>query len=111
MLSAEIEPRIFDAFQTHGQGHVLRHAAKLTPHARAELAAQLAEVDLALMTKLIGGHDSEAKIDFAKIAPAPYIALGTPATDARAHGEALLALAWRRGEMAAIRRDATPRET
>ena len=98
MLSAEIEPRIADAFQTHGQGQVLRHAAKLTPHARAELAAQLAEVDLALMTKLIGGHDSESKTDFAKIAPAPYIALGTPATDARAHGESML----RAGKVAAF---------
>ena len=98
MLSAEIEPRIADAFQTHGQGQVLRHAAKLTPHARAELAAQLAEVDLALMTKLIGGHDSESKTDFAKIAPAPYIALGTPAIDARAHGESML----RAGKVAAF---------
>lgn len=97
MLSADIEPRITDAFRAHGQGHVLRHLDALAPRERAAFLEQLAEVDLALMAKLVvGGGD--AKTDLSRLAPAPYVALGSPSADARAHGEALL----RAGKVAAF---------
>lgn len=77
MLSADIDPRITDAFRTHGQGHVLRHIDALAPRERAAFVEQLAEVDLALMAKLIAGG-GDAKTDLSKLAPAPYVALGSP---------------------------------
>ncbi|MEY4116769.1 MAG: hypothetical protein RLZZ116_97 [Planctomycetota bacterium] len=97
MLSAETEPRITDAFRASGQSHVLRHLDALAPRERAAFLEQLAEVDLALMAKLIAGG-GDAKTDLSKLAPAPYVALGSPTTDARAHGEALL----RGGKVAAF---------
>ena len=97
MLSADLEPRITDAFRTHGQGHVLRHLASLAARAREELLAQLAEVDLALMARLIASKGDD-KTDLSRLAPAPYVALGAPSTDARAHGESLL----RGGKVAAF---------
>ncbi len=103
MLSAEIEPRITEAFHAHGQGQVLRHLAELAPRQRQEFLAQLAEVDLALMAKLVAelkaqGHRGDAKVDPMTLAPAPYIALGSRTADARAHGESLL----REGKVAAF---------
>jgi UDP-N-acetylglucosamine/UDP-N-acetylgalactosamine diphosphorylase len=89
MLSAETEPRIAEALRSHGQGHVLRHLDSLAPREREAFIAQLAEVDLALMARLTRGGE-EAKTDFARIAPAPYVGLDTPTADARAHGESLL---------------------
>jgi UDP-N-acetylglucosamine/UDP-N-acetylgalactosamine diphosphorylase len=97
LLSAETEPRITDAFRASGQSHVLRHLDALAPRERAAFLEQLAEVDLALMAKLIAGG-GDAKTDLSKLAPAPYVALGSPTTDARAHGEALL----RGGKVAAF---------
>ena len=97
MISAEPDPRITDAFHTHGQAHVLRHLATLAPRERAAFVEQLSEVDLALMAKLIAGGGN-AKTDLSKLAPAPYVALGSPTADARAHGEALL----RGGKVAAF---------
>ena len=97
MLSAETEPRITDAFRASGQGHVLRHLDALAPRERATFLEQLAEVDLALMARLIAGG-GDAKTDLSKLAPAPYVALGAPTADARAHGEALL----RGGKVAAF---------
>jgi UDP-N-acetylglucosamine/UDP-N-acetylgalactosamine diphosphorylase len=97
LLSAETEPRITDAFRASGQGHVLRHLGALAPRERAAFLEQLAEVDLALMAKLIAGG-GDAKTDLSKLAPAPYVALGSPTADARAHGEALL----RGGKVAAF---------
>jgi len=41
------------------------------------------------MARLTRGGE-EAKTDFARIAPAPYVGLDTPTADARAHGESLL---------------------
>ena len=62
MLSADIDPRITDAFRAYGQGHVLRHLDALAPRERAAFLEQLAEVDLALMAKLVagGGDDHDA---------------------------------------------------
>jgi UDP-N-acetylglucosamine/UDP-N-acetylgalactosamine diphosphorylase len=97
LLSADIEPRITDAFRAHGQGHVLRHLDALAPRERAAFLEQLAEVDLALMAKLIAGG-GDAKTDLSRLAPAPYVAIGSPSADARAHGEALL----RAGKVAAF---------
>jgi len=97
LISAEPDPRITDAFHTHGQAHVLRHLATLAPRERAAFVEQLSEVDLALMAKLIAGG-GDAKTDLSKLAPAPYVALGSPTADARAHGEALL----RGGKVAAF---------
>jgi len=97
LISAEPDPRITDAFHTHGQAHVLRHLATLAPRERAAFVEQLSEVDLALMAKLIAGG-GDAKTDLSRLAPAPYVALGSPSADARAHGEALL----RGGKVAAF---------
>ena len=101
MISADTEPRIADAFAAAGQGHVLRHLAALDPRARAEFLAQLAEVDLALMARLIAGTaagSGDGTADLSRLAPAPYVALGAPDADARAHGESLL----RAGKVAAF---------
>ena len=97
MISADTEPRIADAFESHGQGQVLRHLASLAPRARAEFLAQLAEGDLPLMARLIAGS-GDGKADLSRLAPAPYAALGSPTADARAHGESLL----RAGKVAAF---------
>jgi len=97
LLSADIEPRITDAFRAHGQGHVLRHLDALAPRERAAFLEQLADVDLALMAKLVASG-GDAKTDLSRLAPAPYVALGSPSADARAHGEALL----RAGKVAAF---------
>jgi UDP-N-acetylglucosamine/UDP-N-acetylgalactosamine diphosphorylase len=99
MLSADTAPRITEAFRASGQGHVLRHLESLAPRARDAFLAQLAEVDLALMARLIAGKaGDDGKVDPARLAPAPYVALGAPTADARAHGEALL----RAGKVAAF---------
>ncbi|MGA1223274.1 MAG: UTP--glucose-1-phosphate uridylyltransferase [Phycisphaerales bacterium] len=89
MPTADAAPRIAEAFAAQGQGHVLRHLDALAPDRREALLDQLAEVDLALMARLVAGGE-EAKPDFSRLAPAPYVALGSPIADARAHGEALL---------------------
>ena len=85
------------AFDAHGQGHVFRHFGSLSPAAREAFLAQLAEVDLPLMARLVAGG-GDAKTDLSRLAPAPYVALGAPTADARAHGEALL----RAGKVAAF---------
>ncbi|MFM7134155.1 MAG: UTP--glucose-1-phosphate uridylyltransferase [Planctomycetota bacterium] len=95
-LSAE-ESRLADAFHAAGQGHVLRHAESLAPAARDAFLAQLAEVDLALVARLVAGGN-EAKTDLSKLAPAPCVALGAAPAAARAAGESLL----RAGKVAAF---------
>jgi len=95
-LSAE-ESRLADAFHAAGQGHVLRHAESLAPAARDAFLAQLAEVDLALVARLVAGGN-EAKTDLSTLAPAPCVALGAAPAAARAAGESLL----RAGKVAAF---------
>ena len=96
MLS-ETESNIADAFASQGQAHVLRHANTLTATAREALFAQLAQIDLELLARLIAGGGDE-KVNFAKLSPSPYIALGSDAADARALGEEIL----RAGKVAAF---------
>lgn len=88
MLLDEERP-LAGALASHGQSHVLRHAAALSPAERKTLLAQLAAVDLPLVARLVKGGE-DAKTDYAAVKPAPYIALGSPAGAARAHGESLL---------------------
>ena len=97
MMSAEAAPRITEAFTRAGQGHVLRHLDALGQREREYFLAQLAEVDLPLMARLVAGG-GDAGTDLSRLAPAPYVALGSPVADARAHGEALL----REGKVAAF---------
>jgi UDP-N-acetylglucosamine/UDP-N-acetylgalactosamine diphosphorylase len=68
---------------------VLRHADALPPADRKALLAQLATIDLPLISRLVTGG-AEAKTDYAAVKPAPYVALGSPAGAARIHGEELL---------------------
>ena len=75
MLS-ETESNIADAFASQGQAHVLRHANTLTATAREALFAQLAQIDLELLARLIAGGGDE-KVNFATLSPSPYIALGS----------------------------------
>ncbi|MFN5495650.1 MAG: UTP--glucose-1-phosphate uridylyltransferase, partial [bacterium] len=88
MLS-DAERTLADAVASHGQSHVLRHADALPPADRKALFAQLAAIDLPLISRLVKGG-AEAKTDYAAVKPAPYVALGSPAGAARAHGEELL---------------------
>lgn len=88
MLS-DAERTLADAVASHGQSHVLRHADALPPADRNALFAQLAAIDLPLISRLVKGG-AEAKTDYAAVKPAPYVALGSPAGAARAHGEELL---------------------
>ena len=88
MLS-DAERTLTDAVASHGQSHVLRHADALPPADRKALFAQLAAIDLPLISRLVKGG-AEAKTDYAAVKPAPYVALGSPAGAARAHGEELL---------------------
>jgi len=88
MLS-DAERTLADAVASHGQSHVLRHADALPPADRKALFAKLAAIDLPLISRLVKGG-AEAKTDYAAVKPAPYVALGSPAGAARAHGEELL---------------------
>ncbi len=88
MLS-DTERTLADALASHGQSHVLHHAAALSHADRNALLAQLAEIDLPLISRLVRGGE-DAKTNYAAVKPAPYVALGSPAGAARAHGEALL---------------------
>jgi len=85
------------AFDAHGQGHVFRHFGSLSPAAREAFLAQLAEVDLPLVARLIAGG-GEAKTDMSTLEPAPCIALGAAPAAARDRGETLL----RAGKVAAF---------
>lgn len=85
----DAERTLAETFESHGQGHVLRHAASLAPSERKAFFAQLAAVDLALISRLVQAG-AQAKTDVAAVKPAPYVALGSPAGAARAHGESLL---------------------
>jgi len=75
------------------------HLDALGQREREAFLAQLAEVDLPLMARLVAGG-GDARTDLSTLAPAPYVALGSPVADARAHGEALL----REGRVAAAAR-------
>ncbi|MFZ9914271.1 MAG: UTP--glucose-1-phosphate uridylyltransferase, partial [Phycisphaerales bacterium] len=85
------------AFDAHGQGHVFRHFGSLSPAAREAFLAQLAEVDLPLVARLIAGG-GEAKTDMSALEPAPCVALGAAPAAARDRGEDLL----RQGKVAAF---------
>jgi UDP-N-acetylglucosamine/UDP-N-acetylgalactosamine diphosphorylase len=89
MQTTERESELRADFERHGQGHILRHLGALEGTRRATLLAQLDSVDLALVARLVKGGE-DAKTDYAAVKPAPYIALGSPAGAARAHGESLL---------------------
>lgn len=97
MSLVDTETALAQTFASHGQSHVLRHLSSLTPSARVSFLTQLAEIDLALVARLAHGGE-DAKLDFATLAPAPYVAIGNHAADARAHGEQLL----RHGKIAAF---------
>jgi UDP-N-acetylglucosamine/UDP-N-acetylgalactosamine diphosphorylase len=88
-MLTDAERPLAETLESHGQGHVLGHAAALSPAERRALLAQLAEVDLPLVARLVKGGE-DAKTDYAAVKPAPYIALGSSAGAARAHGESLL---------------------
>ena len=89
MQTTERESELRADFERHGQGHILPHLGALEGTRRATLLAQLDSVDLALVARLVKGGE-DAKTDYAAVKPAPYIALGSPAGAARAHGESLL---------------------
>jgi len=97
MTTTDTATMLRDAFEAAGQGHVFRHIDRLSPSGREALLTQLAEVDLALVTRL-ARPTAEVKHGGAAIAPAPYFPLGGDTTDARAAGEALL----RAGKIAAF---------
>jgi hypothetical protein len=59
-----------DALASHGQSHVLRHAAALSPAERKAFLAQLAEVDLPLVARLVRGGE-DAKTDYAAVSRWP----------------------------------------
>ena len=94
-IATDLEHRITRALEAHGQSHVLRHVRTLNATARAQLFAQLAQIDLALIAQLHRGGD-EAATDFARLQPAPFTPLGSASADARIAGEDLL----RRGKIA-----------
>lgn len=97
MTTIDTELSLRAAFESHGQGHVLRHLDLLTSNARATFLAQLADVDLALVARLAKPATDKPHAE-TNIQPAPYVALGGNTTDARAAGEALL----RAGKVAAF---------
>ena len=88
-MHTDAERTLADTLESHGQGHVLRYADSLSPADHKAFHAQLASIDLPLVSRLVKGG-AEAKVDYAAARPAPYVALGSPAGAARAHGEALL---------------------
>ena len=88
-MHTDAERTLADTLESHGQGHVLRYADSLSPADHKAFHAQLASIDLPLVSRLVKGG-AEAKVDYAAARPAPYVALGSPVGAARAHGEALL---------------------
>lgn len=97
---------IRQAFENGGQGHVFAHFEALNETEQAEFLAQLREIDLAELDRLIAEHAGGAHeaADFSDLQPAPYVRHpahgGDPAewTAARDAGEAAL----RAGRVAAF---------
>ncbi|MCC5839440.1 MAG: UDPGP type 1 family protein [Opitutales bacterium] len=63
------------AFEEAGQGHVFAHFEKLGEKEQAHFIAQLREIDLAELDRLIAEHAGEAHdaTDFSDLQPAPYV--------------------------------------
>jgi hypothetical protein len=64
-MHTDAERTLADTLESHGQGHVLRHADSLSPADHKAFHAQLASIDLPLVSRLVHGG-AEAKIDYAE---------------------------------------------
>ena len=60
-MHTDAERTLADTLESHGQGHVLRHADSLSPADHKAFHAQLASIDLPLVSRLVKGG-AEAKV-------------------------------------------------
>ncbi len=82
-----------------GQSHLLRHWGSLQTKQRAGLLAQIADLDLALISRLTARAEESAHVDFTSTQPAQFRAIGDPTLPSfRAAGEEML----RAGRVAAF---------
>lgn len=66
-------------FESRGQGQVFRFWAELSDRERKDLLAQVEEIDLdeldRLVAALVKGQAAQASVDYTALEPAPYVAL------------------------------------